>query len=102
MHFVFSGIALRWHGFGQLIKGSPRLLVRDGGVDEQNLRKAHMTEHDLDEDLRSKSVSRLDEVAEARLERSGQLSVIKAKSEPKVIEVQVAEGVQTVRIEIKS
>jgi uncharacterized membrane protein YcaP (DUF421 family) len=102
MHFVFSGIALRWHGFGSLIKGSPRLLVRDGSVDAQNLRKAHMTEHDLDEDLRSKSVSRLDEVAEARLERSGQLSVIKAKSEPKVIEVQVAEGVQTVRIEIKS
>jgi uncharacterized membrane protein YcaP (DUF421 family) len=102
MHFVFSGIALRWHGFGRLIKGSPRLLVRDGSVDERNLRKAHMTEHDLDEDLRSKSVSRLDEVAEARLERSGQLSVIKAKSEPKVIEVQVAEGVQTVRIEIKS
>jgi uncharacterized membrane protein YcaP (DUF421 family) len=102
MHFVFSGIALRWHGFGSLIKGSPRLLVRGGSVDERNLRKAHMTEHDLDEDLRSKSVSRLDEVAEARLERSGQLSVIKAKSEPKVIEVQVAEGVQTVRIEIKS
>jgi uncharacterized membrane protein YcaP (DUF421 family) len=61
-----------------------------------------MTEHDLDEDLRVKSVSRLDEVAEARLERSGQLSVIKAESEPKVIEVQVAEGVQTIRIEIKS
>ena len=102
MHFVFSGMALRWHGFGSLIKGNPRLIVRDGAIDERNLRKAHMTEHDLHEDLRSKSVARLDQVAEARLERSGQMSVIKAESEPKVIEVAVAEGVQTIRIEIKS
>jgi uncharacterized membrane protein YcaP (DUF421 family) len=102
MHFVFSGMALRWHGFGSLIKGNPRLIVRDGAIDERNLRKAHMTEHDLHEDLRSKSVARLDQVAEARLERSGQISVIKAESEPKVIEVAVAEGVQTIRIEIKS
>jgi uncharacterized membrane protein YcaP (DUF421 family) len=102
MHFVFSGMALRWHGFGSLIKGNARLIVRDGAIDERNLRKAHMTEHDLHEDLRSKSVARLDQVAEARLERSGQMSVIKAESEPKVIEVAVAEGVQTIRIEIKS
>lgn len=102
MHFVFSGIALRWHGFGSLIKGNPRLLVRDGAINERNLRKAHMTEHDMWEDLRSKSVARLAQVAEARLERSGQLSVIKAESQPKMIEVTAAEGVQTIRIEIKS
>jgi hypothetical protein len=34
------------------------------------------------------------------MEWSGQLSVIKAKQEPRVIEVSVAEGVQKVRIEI--
>jgi hypothetical protein len=34
--------------------------------------------------------------------RSGQLSVIKAKPEPKVMQVSVADGVQTVRIEISS
>jgi uncharacterized membrane protein YcaP (DUF421 family) len=101
MHFLFSGLALRWHGFGGLIKGSSRLLVRGGKIDERNLRKAHMTEHDLWEDLRGKSISRLDEVAEGRLERSGQLSVIKAKPEAKVIEVQVSEGVQTVRIKLE-
>ena len=64
------------------------------------MRQTHMTEHDLWEDLRGKSVSDLKQVREAHLERSGQLSVIKAKSEPKVVEVKVAEGVQTVRIEI--
>jgi hypothetical protein len=47
MHWLFSGIALRWHGFGSLIKDEPRTLIRDGQVDEQAMRKSHMTEHDL-------------------------------------------------------
>jgi uncharacterized membrane protein YcaP (DUF421 family) len=100
MHWLFSGIALHWHGFGWAIKGGPELLVRDGKVDERMMRRVHMTEHDLWEDLRGKSVSDLKQVSEARLERSGQLSVLKAKPEPKVVEVKVAEGVQTLRIEI--
>src|SRR3954447_13903127 len=65
MHAMFSGIALRWHGFGGLIKGHPRLLVRDGQIDWAALRRAHMTEHDLWEDLRSKGVTDLKHVAEA-------------------------------------
>ena len=100
MHWLFSGIAMRWHGFGSLIKDEPRTLIQNGQVDEQAMRKSHMTEHDLWEDLRSKSVSSLAEVKEARLERSGQLSVIQTKTEPKVVEVAVRDGVQTVRIEI--
>jgi uncharacterized membrane protein YcaP (DUF421 family) len=100
MHWVFSAIALHWHAFGRAIKGQPVLMVRHGKVDEKVMRKTHMTEHDLWEDLRGKSVSDLAQVAEARLERSGQLSVIKAEREPKVVEVKVAEGVQTLRIEI--
>jgi uncharacterized membrane protein YcaP (DUF421 family) len=100
MHFMFSGIALRWHGFGKAIKGNAVVLVQDGRIDESRLREAHMTERDLWEDLRGKSVSRLDQVAEARLERSGQLSVIKHRPPPKVVEVSVADGVQTIRIEI--
>jgi uncharacterized membrane protein YcaP (DUF421 family) len=100
MHWLFSLIALHWHGFGWMIKGKPVLLVRDGEIDEQVMRKTHMTEHDLWEDLRGKSGSDLKQIAEARLERNGQLSVLEAKPEPKVVEVKVAEGVKTLRIEI--
>jgi uncharacterized membrane protein YcaP (DUF421 family) len=100
MHWLFSRIALRWHGFGSLIKDEPRTLIRDGQVDKQAMRKAHMSKHDLWKDLRGKGVSALKQVAEARLERSGNLSVIKAKSDPKAVEVRVQDGVQTVRIEI--
>jgi uncharacterized membrane protein YcaP (DUF421 family) len=59
-----------------------------------------MSERDLWEDLRGKGVSRLEQVAEARLERSGELSVIRARGEAKVVEIRVAGGVQTVRVEL--
>ncbi len=64
------------------------------------MRAAHMTEHDLWEDLRGNSIADLTGVDEARLERNGQLSVIKTKPAPKILEVRVSEGVQTVRLEI--
>lgn len=102
MHWLFSGLALRWHGFGTLVKGKACVLIRKGDVDTSSMRTVHMTEHDLWEDLRGKGISRLDQVEEARLERSGKLSVLKAASEPKVVDVMVRDDVQTVRIEIRT
>jgi uncharacterized membrane protein YcaP (DUF421 family) len=100
MHWVLSGVASRWPGFGTTFKGRSRVLVRDGEVDWRAMRKAHMSERDLWEDLRGKGVARLEQVAEARLERSGELSVVQARREPRVVEVEVAGGVQTVRVEL--
>ena len=99
MHSMFTGMALRSHRFGNMIKGHPRLLVRDGKIDWRQMRAAHLTEHDLWEDLRRHSVTRLEQVAEARLERNGDISVCKAK-ETKTVDIAVADGVQTVRIEL--
>ncbi len=65
------------------------------------MRTAHMTEHDLWEDLRRKSRSALKQVGDARLERNGNLSVVTAKLERKVVEVQVQDGEHMVRIAIK-
>ena len=77
VHWLFSAVALRWHGFGHLIKGMPRVVIRDGVVDREQLRRAHMTAHDLEEDLRINGVRDASEVREARLERSGALSILK-------------------------
>lgn len=100
MHWLFSWMAVRSHGFGMLIKDRSRVLVRDGAVDTAALSAAHMTEHDLAEDLRQKGLADVSGAAEARLERSGQLSVIKAERAPRIVEVPVAAGVHTIRIEI--
>jgi uncharacterized membrane protein YcaP (DUF421 family) len=100
MHWLFSRIAMHWHGFGWMIKGRTAVVLRDGTVDWTVMRKSHMTEHDLWEDLRADGVADLRQVAEARLERSGRLSVIKSRHEPKVLDIKVADGVQTIRIEV--
>ena len=100
MHWLFSGIALRSHAFGTFVKGHSRTLIRDGKVDENELRRTHITRRDLEEDLRSQGVTDAAQVAEARLERSGKVSVVKRSSEPKIVEFHVAPGVQTVRIEL--
>jgi uncharacterized membrane protein YcaP (DUF421 family) len=100
MHWLFSYVAYHWHAFGVAVKGQPRTLIRDGGLDRGAMRRAHITEHDLHEDLRGEGLEGLDNVKEARLERSGKLSVVK-RSEPKVVEVKVEQGVQIVRLKIK-
>jgi uncharacterized membrane protein YcaP (DUF421 family) len=82
MHWVFSALALRWPLFARMIRGHAQLLVRDGKVHWKAMRKAHMTEADLWEDLRERGVGKLSQVAEAHLEAGGQLSVIKATGAP--------------------
>jgi uncharacterized membrane protein YcaP (DUF421 family) len=100
MHWLFSALAFRSHLFGEAVKGEARVLVRDGAIDREAMRQAHVSERDLWEDLRGEGVSSLGQVAEARLERSGRLSVVEAKSAPEVVKVRVAEGVQIVRVEL--
>jgi uncharacterized membrane protein YcaP (DUF421 family) len=87
MHWLFSAAAMRVPGFGWAIKGGPAVLVRDGEIDWKTMRKVHVTEDDLMQDLRSKGVSGLGDVAEVRMERSGQLSVVKSHS----LEARIAE-----------
>ena len=99
LHWLFSWIALRVHGFGQLVKGGSQVVIRNGAVDDNALRAAHLTRQDLEEDLRQKGHASPDGIREGRIERSGSLSVL-TEARPKVVEVRVEAGVQTVRIEL--
>jgi hypothetical protein len=56
------------------------------------------SERGFRENLRSNGVASLDRRAEAGLERSGKLGVPKASRPPLVVEVRVADGVQTSRL----
>jgi uncharacterized membrane protein YcaP (DUF421 family) len=77
-HWLFAQIAVRWDLFGTLIKGSTRVLVRDGNVDWQAMRRSNLSRNDLLEALRLKaSLSDWTQVKEARLERNGEISVIR-------------------------
>ena len=76
-HWLLSYFARSSHALSVLIKGHDTIMIRDGRVDRTALRDAHMSDDDLDEDLRQQGVATPSDVKEARLERSGNLSVIK-------------------------
>ena len=55
----------------------PLLLIRDGKVLKRNLRHEYVTSEELEAKLREKGVRSVSEVAEARMESNGEVSVIK-------------------------
>ncbi len=84
LHHIIASLALRSHWFSGLLKGKARTLVRDGKVDDQALGETKFTREDLDENLRlNGGVDDVAQVAEARLERNGTVSVVKARGAEK-------------------
>ena len=77
LHQLLGWLACRSRTLGGWIKGHSQTLIEDGEVDRTRLRKHHIADDDLVEDLRLKGVERPEEVKLARLERSGEVSVIK-------------------------
>jgi uncharacterized membrane protein YcaP (DUF421 family) len=80
IHWLFSLIAQRSPAFSGLIKGHSTLLVKDGNILKDAMADAHLSKDDLDEDLRQQGVGDVSDVKEARLERSGQVSVLTQKN----------------------
>jgi uncharacterized membrane protein YcaP (DUF421 family) len=103
LHFLLARTAFHSRRFGQIVKGMPEVLVKDGEIIRKGMRRKSLSERDLEEALRLKaSLENCEQVKEARFERNGDISIIKKKAEPKVVEISVRDGVQTVRIEIAS
>lgn len=59
------------------LEAPPLLLVRDGRMIRRNMRRELVTEEELTAKLRQHGVKDVGEVAEARMESDGQVSVIK-------------------------
>jgi len=77
LHWIISYITCDSPSIGTLVKGNATVLIRNGRVDRDAMKAAHMSSDDLEEDLRQKGVDDTRKVKEARLERSGDLSVVK-------------------------
>jgi uncharacterized membrane protein YcaP (DUF421 family) len=77
IHWLVALVSRDFPSINALVKGHSTLLVQDGRIDIRALRRAHMTNDDLAEDLRQQGVEEPSEVKSARLERSGRLSAIK-------------------------
>ena len=101
MHWLLALLAARgW--FGPLVKGNPVLLVEDGQMHHDGMRQSHVTRRDLEQALREDGREPdLSQVRRAYLERDGSISVVPREEGPRILEVSVADGVQTVRIAVE-
>jgi uncharacterized membrane protein YcaP (DUF421 family) len=77
VHWVISYITQNSALLGYIVKGKDTVLIRNGKIDREALAASHMSEDDLEEDLRQEGIETPTQVVMARLERSGRLSVIR-------------------------
>jgi uncharacterized membrane protein YcaP (DUF421 family) len=97
LHVLFATLTFYSHSFGLIFKGQPYQLVKDGEIVWNSMRHSRISEKDLMAAVRLNHLTSIDQVKEAYLERSGQISVI---PRPYVVEVGVQPGVQTIRVDI--
>lgn len=101
LHALSAKLAVLSHPIGVLLKGRPHLLVEDGTPLKDAMRRSDISDNDLEEAMRMEGkLADVEQVAEAHLERNGKISIIPRKQEPKILEIRVENGVQTVRLEV--
>lgn len=83
MNFAFKRLLFYVPGFARLVQGGPITLVRDGVVDERNLRHSLLTRDELDEALREHGIEDVADVDYALLEADGNISVMSKQFEAK-------------------
>lgn len=85
-HRLLAWLSFRFHRLGRLVKGAEDVVITDGQVQREAMRRNCFTEKDLMEDLRLKSHDSPSDIKSARIERSGELSVVpfdkSAKAQP--------------------
>lgn len=91
---IVEYISLKSKTFRQFTQGKSTVLIKDGKIMEDNMKKEGYTADDLLENLRDKSVFRVADVEFAVLEPSGKLNVLpKKENQPltaKTLGIQVA------------
>jgi uncharacterized membrane protein YcaP (DUF421 family) len=75
MHRLVAVASLRWPRFESLVSGNKRELVRNGERDQNEMRKALITERDLDEAIRRKTGDERSPIQRGVLERDGRITV---------------------------
>ncbi len=85
MHLLISSINIKSRKMRELICGKPTILIYQGRIDEQKLKKERFTINELQEKLRSSNVMDLGDVEYAILETSGDITVIQKPNKRNLI-----------------
>ena len=80
--FAFLAIAMSWLTYlspraEKLLDGEPRVVIRDGKLLKENLRRDRMTQSEVESEMRLAGIATMDQVAWAILEPQGKISFIK-------------------------
>lgn len=76
-NYIFDFLSFRYRWAYKLINPRPVLLVENGAVNWQNLRRQMITKDDLLEQLREHGIEDLDQVQKCFIESDGKVSVIR-------------------------
>ncbi|MFU0833622.1 MAG: DUF421 domain-containing protein [Oscillospiraceae bacterium] len=100
---VISALMVKSSKFRKLICGKPIIVINDGVIQQNEMKRLRMTTEDLCEQLRQKDVFSIQDVAYAIVETNGKMSVIKKpdKEQPTAGMLAVAlpdTGIETVVI----
>lgn len=101
LHWILATITYYFDRTSELVKNSERELIKDGKIQEEAMKRSKIGKNDLLEALRKEGkVEKPEDVQSAYLERDGSITVIPNACESHVVEVDVEEGVQKIRIRI--
>jgi uncharacterized membrane protein YcaP (DUF421 family) len=83
--FGFLALLLSWITYlfpamERLLDGKPRVVVRDGAIITDNLRRDRMTRAELESEMRLAGIASLKDVAWAIIEPQGKISFIKTQN----------------------
>ena len=80
MQVTTSYIAYRVKPFRKVLKGEPIILIENGKLLNQNLRRERITADDVAEEMRTQQIAAFDQVQWAILESNGTISFIQKAS----------------------
>jgi uncharacterized membrane protein YcaP (DUF421 family) len=102
LHWLFAFVAVRTSLFGPVVKGEPVLLIENGELQPDAMKGADITERDLNQALRLRSgTADPKQIRRAYMERNGDISVVPYEKEPRILDVSVEDGVQSIRIKLE-
>jgi uncharacterized membrane protein YcaP (DUF421 family) len=76
LHRILALGTLHWGWLSWLVKARPLRIVTDGAIDRHALRRANISEEDLNEAIRMEQFEHPDDIFAATLEGGGKISVV--------------------------
>jgi uncharacterized membrane protein YcaP (DUF421 family) len=102
LHWIIAAITYKNDEVSNYVKDSKRKLIEDGKIDEDAMQESKIGKNDLLQALREKGqVEKPEEVKSAYLERDGTITVIPNGCNAHIVEIDVKENIQTVKIKIE-